>query len=88
MLLWRDPAGAWRATGSGSGLAELEALMRAYTKMVDGLEARMIAAPSAENYFTLLHSANPLFRSLRNVHRLLLEARELVREDRHILLAR
>jgi hypothetical protein len=88
VLIWRDPLGAWRASGSGSGLAELQGLLQGYEKVVDGLEARMQAAPSAENYFTILHTANPVLRSVRNLHRALQEARELVREDRNILVAR
>ncbi|HEX8312950.1 MAG TPA: CorA family divalent cation transporter [Chthoniobacteraceae bacterium] len=88
VLFWRDPAGVWRATGNGSGLAELDSLLQGYIKGIDGLESRMLAAPSADNYFSVLQTATPLLRSTRNLHRALQEARELFREDRHILLAR
>ncbi|MGV3532196.1 MAG: hypothetical protein ACO1QR_07485 [Chthoniobacteraceae bacterium] len=87
-FFWREPSGTWRATGTGSGLAELEAYQQAFAKQVDQMEATMDGEPSAERYFEILRISTPLLRTLRNAHRTLQEAREMVPDDRHILLAR
>lgn len=88
ILFWRDPTGVYKSTGSGAALAELRAYLDEFKKVVDKLEERMQQAPSSENYFDVLQRSTPLLRTVRNMHRTLQEAREAVKTDRNILLAR
>jgi hypothetical protein len=88
ILFWRDPAGTWRSTGSGAGLAELRGLLDDFTKHVDQLEDRMQGAPASKTYFEILQTTGPLLRTVRNLHTTLQQAREALPADRNILVAR
>jgi hypothetical protein len=88
IFFWREPAGTIRSTGSGSGLADLEAYLQAIEREVDAMETLMQQQPSADNYFAILRRSTPLLRLVRNAHRVIQEARELAPDDRHILLSR
>jgi hypothetical protein len=88
ILFWRDSAGAWKSTGSGSGLAELKGHLDEFAAYIDKLEGRMQQPPSSENYFDLLQTSGPLLRTVRNMQTALQQAREAVPNDRNILVAR
>lgn len=88
MLFWRDPAGVWRGTGSGSGVAEISAYTGEFVRAVDRLESQIAKPPSSDNYFQILHEATPMLRTVRNMHRAWQEARDKAPNDRNILLAR
>jgi hypothetical protein len=88
VLFWRDPAGNWKATGSGAGLAELKAYLDSFTAEVDRLEDRMQEPPSSRMYFEILQTTAPLLRTVRNMHLALQQARETLPADRNIIVAR
>ena len=88
VLFWRDPAGNWKATESGSGLAELKEHLEDFSKCADKLEDRMQLPPDSKNYFEILHIAGPLLRAVRNMQSALQQAREAFPSDRNILVAR
>ena len=88
LLFWRDPAGNWKSTGSGSGIAELTGHLNQLNGIVDRLEEQMLQPATSSNYFDVLQKSAPLLRLVRNMHRALQEAREAVPADRNILNAR
>ena len=88
ILFWRDPAGVWKSTGSGAGLAELRGLLEEFAKYVDKLEDRMQGGPTSKTYFEILQTTGPLLRTVRNMHTTLQQAREALPTDRNILVAR
>ena len=88
VLFWRDPAGNWKSTGGGSGLAELKSHLQDFTAYIDKLEDRMHLPPSSKMYFEILQITAPLLRSVRNMHIALQQAREAFPNDRNIIVAR
>lgn len=88
VLFWRDPAGAWKTTGNGAGLAELRELLEDFTKHIDKLEEKIDGSPSSRTYFEILQTTGPILRTVRNMHSALQQAREAFPMDRNILLAR
>ena len=88
LLFWRDAAGEWKTTGSGSGLAELTGHLDDFTVQVDRLEEQLQLPASSSNYFDVLQKSGPWLRSARNMQRALQEAREAIPGDRYILNAR
>jgi hypothetical protein len=88
ILFWRDPAGGWKSTGSGAGVAELRGLLEDFGKHVDKMEDQMQGTSSSRTYFEILQTTGPLLRTVRNMHTALQQAREAVPGDRNILVAR
>lgn len=88
LLFWRDPAGGWKTTGNGAGLAELRELLEDFSKYVDKLEEKMQGPASSRIYFEILQTTGPLLRTVRNMHSALQQARESFPSDRNILVAR
>jgi hypothetical protein len=88
ILYWRDPAGNWKSTGNGAGVAELKAHLDEFSAYLDKMEERMQLPPSSRMYFEILQITAPLLRTVRNMHLALQQAREAVPNDRNILIAR
>jgi hypothetical protein len=88
VLFWRDPAGNWKSTGNGAGLAELKSHLQDFSTYVDKLEDRMQQPPNSKNFFEILQITAPLLRTARNMHATLQQAREAFSNDRNILIAR
>ena len=88
ILFWRDTSGAWKSTGSGTGIAELRGLLEEFGKYVDKLEDNLQGTPNSKTYFEILQTSWPLLRTVRNMHTALQQAREAFPNDRNILLAR
>ena len=88
VLFWRDPAGNWKSTGSGAGVAELKSHLNEFSAYVDKLEDRMQRPPTSKMYFELLQITAPLLRSVRNMHTTLQHAREAFPNERNVLVAR
>ncbi len=87
-LLWRDLTGFWRWSFDGSQTNLLKQHIVTFAQRVDQLEKQLQAADCAEDYFELLQSVAPLHRTSRNLHTTLQQARELVPNDRDIIVAR
>ncbi|MGZ8899344.1 MAG: CorA family divalent cation transporter [Limisphaerales bacterium] len=88
VLFWRDPAGNWKSTGNGAGVAELKAHLEEFRTYVDKMEERMQEPPSSRMYFEILQITAPLVRTVRNMHLALQQAREALPNDRNVLVAR
>lgn len=88
VIYWRTPDGQWSSTGNGTALAVLAETLGDFEHAADLLEARLSKAASARDYYDILRETAPLLRANRNQHATLQEAREAMRADRHLLLAR
>lgn len=87
-FFWRDPDGAWRASGLADEEQGLKRHLGEFAQRVDELERQWQAAQSAHDYFLLLRALAPLHRTMRHLHATLQKARELVPDDRELLNAR
>lgn len=87
-LMWRDAAGAWRATGLGDGPQALKRHVAEFAAAVEECERRWQTADAAEDFYRLLRAVAPLYRAARNLHAALQQARELVPADRDVINAR
>ncbi|CAN5237927.1 hypothetical protein BH11CYA1_BH11CYA1_40890 [soil metagenome] len=87
-LLWRAANGAWACNTDGSETDLLKKHLACYSVQVDQLESLVQTASCADDYFYLLQAIAPLHRSSRNLHTTLQQARELLAEDRDLIVAR
>lgn len=87
-LLWRAPSGAWACNSDGSEIDLLKKHVASFAALVEQLENQVQEAEGADDYFRLLQAIGPLHRSSRNLHSTLQQAREMVSEDREIIVAR
>lgn len=75
-FFWRDPTGEWRSAEHGSGLHSLQKHIDEYQDIIEKLEEQEDAASTAEDYFSVVEQLSPVFRSARNMHQVLQEARK------------
>jgi HPt (histidine-containing phosphotransfer) domain-containing protein len=87
-LLWRAPDGAWACNNDGSDSDLLKKHVANFAKRAEFLENKMQEASCADDYFFLLQAIAPLHRSSRNLHATLQQARDMIAEDRAIIVAR
>ena len=87
-LFWRAPDGSWRSNALGSGVQALRKHLDEYAAAVERLEEAEERAERGDDYFEVLRQISPLRRAARNMHETLQEARQLVPEDRDVLLCR
>jgi Mg2+ and Co2+ transporter CorA len=87
-LFWREPDGTWHSNSLGSGIRALEQHIDEYAEVLQTMEDSEDRAQTSDDYFPLLQAIAPVFRSARNMHDTLQQARETVREDRGLITAR
>jgi Mg2+ and Co2+ transporter CorA len=87
-LLWRAPDGAWACNTDGSVSDLLKKHVASFAERAEDLESKMQEASCADDYFYLLQAIAPLHRSSRNLHATLQQARDMMSEDRAIIVAR
>lgn len=87
-LFWRDPEGNWVSNYNGTGPGVLRRHIAEYADRAAELELPLNAEHSADHYFDALNEVAPLHRAVRNLHSSLQHARELVDEDKDIIVAR
>jgi hypothetical protein len=85
---WRDAAGDWKASSLGTGSQAIRKHLAEYADAVAELDDQLSSAEKADDYFEILHAAAPLYRAARNMHAALQQARELVPDDRELILLR
>lgn len=84
-IFWRAPDATWKAKTSSNGLRALKDHLAAYRKRLEDLEEHEDAAQTADDYFSVLSEASPLYRAARNQHIALQHARELVADARDVI---
>jgi len=87
-LFWRNAEGAWASNSKGSGAQALKAHLKDYSSLVEKLESQLHSAACADDYFQLLQEVAPLHRASRNLHTTLQQARDLLADERTIIVAR
>ena len=93
IFVWRNPQGHWRTSGAGAGrggvgMGPLTALLERYETAVDDLELQLANADAADDYFKILRHGAPLKRAAGNMRQALQTARESLRLDKHVIIAR
>ncbi|MEK0448776.1 MAG: hypothetical protein RL088_1044 [Verrucomicrobiota bacterium] len=87
-IFWRNPQGEWQSSDGGAGIADFKSHISEYDRAADELDALLRSETTAQNYFNVLRRLTPLMRASRHLAGVLQQAREAVRADRNILLAR
>jgi Mg2+ and Co2+ transporter CorA len=87
-LFWRAPDGTWKSNAFGAGVRSLRRHIDEYAQAVERLERLEQEADLADEYQHLLAQILPLLRAARNLHATLQEARELVHDDRDLIICR
>jgi Mg2+ and Co2+ transporter CorA len=87
-LLWRNPAGSWTWTADGSTTHLLKRHVASFAERAEELENQLQKASFAADYFSILQAIAPLHRSSCNLHNTLQKARDMMPEDRDIIVAR
>lgn len=87
-LFWREPDGSWKSNSLGTGIQSLRQHVAEFAERIDKLEDRLQVAVGANDYFAILQAIVPLYRGVRNLHGTLQSAREMVPDDREIIVLR
>lgn len=84
-LLWRDPAGNWRGSDTGSGSVAVRKHLEQYSEALEVYDKAEESAVKADDYLPILEGLAPLVRATRNLEQVMQEARKLVHEDRTLI---
>lgn len=87
-LLWRSPEGVWQWTSDGTTTNLLKRHILSFASKVEQLENQLQSACCAADYFELLQAITPLHRTCRNLHTTLQTARDMVVDDKDVIVAR
>lgn len=87
-LVWRAPSGVWRWTEDGSSTGLLKKHLAGFAQRAEDLECLLQSAQYAADYFALLQAITPLHRTSRNLHATLQAARDMLVEDKEVIIAR
>lgn len=87
-LFWRAPNGTWESSSQGSGVQSLLRHLAEFAKVIDALEERLLNAPLAHDYFSILQHVSPLWRTTRHMASAFQVARDLAENDRDLIIAR
>jgi hypothetical protein len=88
-IFWRHPNGTWKSSGEAKGgLGALKSLVESYVKEGTRLDAALESARTAGDYFKILQDVTPLLRAVRGTHRVMQEARELLKTDSDMIALR
>lgn len=82
---WRNPDGAWISNDLGSGSAALVKHLNEFHDQLQRLDKAEEDALNAVEYFTVIDAICPLSRTIRHLHEVLQEARQLIPKDRELL---
>jgi hypothetical protein len=84
-FFWRDSDGTWKSNNLGPGIQALRKHVTEFMDRVEKLDDECQSAVTADDYFHILQEITPLFRTIRNLHATLQEAREKIPEDRELI---
>jgi len=87
-LIWRSPDGNWKWTSDGTTTHLLKKHIATFAVRVEQLESQLQSASCATDYFELLQAITPLHRTSRNLHATLQAARDMLADDREVIVAR
>lgn len=87
-LVWRSPDGVWKWTSDGTTTNLLKRHILSFASKVEQLENQLQTACCAADYFELLQAIAPLHRTCRNLHATLQTARDMLADDKDVIVAR
>lgn len=87
-MFWRDPTGVWCSSSKGGGIQALRRHLSEFSERYEQLESQLQSAKCATDYFNLLQIIAPLQRMTRNMHATLQQARDMIPDDRDIIVVR
>jgi hypothetical protein len=87
-FFWRDPEGVWKSNNLGPGIQALRKHVAEFIDRIERLDDEFQAAVTADDYFQILQEVTPLFRTIRNMHAALQQAREMIPHDRDLITVR
>jgi len=85
---WRKPDGSWQSSETAGGANTIAKHLEDFAKRLDQLDRSVDAAVLARDYFAVMSHLSPLVRTMRNLHKTLQEARELVPGDQELITLR
>lgn len=85
VVVWRNPAGEWKCSPTGGGLAGLESHLSSYRTAIHELDSAVDAAKTARDYFDVMRVVHPLQRSTRNLFDVLQATRKALPDDTRII---
>lgn len=85
---WRDREASWRSRGLGDGPQVLSRHIAEFATQIEAMETMWADAETAADHFFLLRTIAPTYRTIRNLHAVLQEARTLATVDRDLINAR
>lgn len=88
VLFWRNAEGEWKSSEGREGIGALRAHLEEFAKALEVLDAAYEKAQSAHDYFAVLESAVPIYRSAKNQATALQVARESLPDAREIITMR
>jgi Mg2+ and Co2+ transporter CorA len=77
VVFWRNPAGEWKSSPTGGGLAALDSHLLAYRTKIHRLDEEVEKAKTPRHYFDVMRNMHPLQRATRSMLGVLQAAREL-----------
>jgi hypothetical protein len=87
-FFWRDAEGAWKSNKLGPGSQSLRKHVAEFMERIERLDDEFQAAATADDYFHILQEVTPLYRTIRNLHATLQQAREMLPADRELISVR
>ncbi len=75
-FFWRSPEGNWTSNEQGTGIHALNKHLDQFEEIIADLDRREEAATTADDYFAVLERLAPIYRSMRNTHQTLDDARK------------
>ncbi len=84
-FFWRNPQGEWTSKDLGVGIRSLAKHIEEYEEIIARLDREEEQATTADRCFQVLEDLAPVYRSARNLHLVLQEARKLCPDDPDII---
>lgn len=87
-IYWRKPDGSWQSTETSGGANTVARHLDEFARRLEQIDQAVDAAVLARDYFAVLSQLSPLVRTVRNLHKTLQEARELVPDNTELITLR
>jgi hypothetical protein len=87
-FLWRKPEGQWQSSDFGPGAGALGKHLTEYSEVIEEFDEQERQAGSVAAYQSVLEGMAPIYRTVRNLHAALQDARQSMPDDRDLINAR
>jgi hypothetical protein len=87
-VYWRKPDGTWQSSETSGGANTVVKHLEEFARRLEQLDRAVDDATLARDYFAVMSHLSPLVRTVRNLHKTLQEARELIANDPELITLR